>query len=43
MSSRAVSSRAADDDVVIVDANVLLYAVDSAAAHHERSHSWLEA
>jgi toxin-antitoxin system PIN domain toxin len=29
--------------VVIVDANVLLYAVDTAAAHHERCHSWLEA
>lgn len=29
--------------MVIVDANVLLYAVDSAAAHHERSRSWLEA
>jgi toxin-antitoxin system PIN domain toxin len=29
--------------VVIVDANVLLYAVDSASAHHERSRSWLDA
>lgn len=28
--------------MVIVDANVLLYAVDSAAAHHERSRSWLD-
>jgi len=28
--------------VVIVDANVLLYAVDSASAHHERSRSWLD-
>jgi uncharacterized protein len=29
--------------VVVVDANVLLYAVDSASAHHERSRSWLDA
>jgi uncharacterized protein len=29
--------------VVIVDANVLLYAVDRASAHHERSRSWLDA
>ena len=29
--------------MVIVDANVLLYAVDSTAAHHERSRSWLDA
>jgi toxin-antitoxin system PIN domain toxin len=29
--------------VVIVDANVLLYAVDSAAAHHEQAVSWLDA
>jgi toxin-antitoxin system PIN domain toxin len=29
--------------VVIVDANVLLYAVDSASAHHEPSRSWLDA
>jgi uncharacterized protein len=29
--------------VVIVDANVLLYAVDSASAHHEESRSWLDA
>lgn len=29
--------------MVIVDANVLLYAVDSAAAHHQRSRSWLDA
>jgi toxin-antitoxin system PIN domain toxin len=29
--------------VVIVDANVLLYAVDGASAHHERSRSWLDA
>jgi toxin-antitoxin system PIN domain toxin len=28
--------------VVIVDANVLLYAVDSTSAHHERSRSWLD-
>jgi toxin-antitoxin system PIN domain toxin len=28
--------------VVIVDANVLLYAVDSASAHHERSRAWLD-
>jgi len=30
------------DPVVIVDANVLLYAVDSTAAHHENSRSWLD-
>jgi len=29
--------------VVIVDANVLLYAVDSAGPHHERCRSWLDA
>jgi toxin-antitoxin system PIN domain toxin len=29
--------------VVIVDANVLLYAVDSTATQHERSRSWLDA
>lgn len=29
--------------MVIVDANVLLYAVDEASAHHERSWSWLDA
>jgi len=28
--------------VVVVDANVLLYAVDSAAAHHERARAWLD-
>lgn len=28
--------------MVIVDANVLLYAVDRAAAHHERSRAWLD-
>jgi uncharacterized protein len=28
--------------VVIVDANVLLYAVDRASAHHEPSLSWLD-
>jgi toxin-antitoxin system PIN domain toxin len=28
--------------VVVVDANVLLYAVDRASAHHERSLAWLE-
>jgi toxin-antitoxin system PIN domain toxin len=28
--------------VVIVDANVLLYAVDRASAHHDRSLSWLD-
>jgi toxin-antitoxin system PIN domain toxin len=28
--------------VVIVDANVLLYAVDSASTHHERARSWLD-
>jgi len=29
--------------VVIVDANVLLYAVDRASAHHEDARSWLDA
>jgi toxin-antitoxin system PIN domain toxin len=29
--------------VVIVDANVLLYAVDRVSAHHERSRAWLDA
>lgn len=29
--------------MVIVDANVLLYAVDQASTHHERSRSWLDA
>jgi predicted nucleic acid-binding protein len=29
--------------VVVVEANVLLYAVDSASAHHEQSRSWLDA
>lgn len=29
--------------MVIVDANVLLYAVDRASAHHERSRAWLDA
>jgi uncharacterized protein len=28
--------------VVIVDANVLIYAVDRASAHHEDSRSWLD-
>ena len=28
--------------MVITDANVLLYAVDTASAHHEESFSWLE-
>jgi len=28
--------------VVVVDANVLLYAVDTASAHHERSRIWLD-
>jgi toxin-antitoxin system PIN domain toxin len=29
--------------LVIVDANVLLYAVDRTSSHHERSRSWLDA
>jgi uncharacterized protein len=29
--------------VVVVDANVLLYAVDRASAHHEVSRAWLDA
>jgi hypothetical protein len=29
--------------MVVVDANVLLYAVDSDSAHHEPSRSWLDA
>jgi uncharacterized protein len=29
--------------MVVVDANVLLYAVDTVSAHHERSRSWLDA
>ncbi len=29
--------------MVIVDANVLLYAVDAVSVHHERSRSWLDA
>jgi toxin-antitoxin system PIN domain toxin len=29
--------------MVIVDANVLLYAVDRASAHHDRSRTWLDA
>lgn len=28
--------------MVVVDANVLLYAVDATSAHHERSRSWLD-
>ena len=28
--------------MVVVDANVLLYAVDSTSTHHERSLTWLE-
>ena len=28
--------------MVLVDANVLLYAVDSESAHHERSRTWLD-
>jgi uncharacterized protein len=28
--------------VVLVDANVLLYAVDSASAHHDESRGWLD-
>ncbi len=29
--------------MVVVDANVLLYAVDRSSAHHERSRTWLDA
>jgi toxin-antitoxin system PIN domain toxin len=29
--------------LVVVDANVLLHAVDTASAHHERSRAWLDA
>lgn len=29
--------------MVVVDANVLLYAVDRASAHHEASRTWLDA
>jgi hypothetical protein len=29
--------------VVVVDANVLLYAVDQASTHHQQSRSWLDA
>lgn len=28
--------------MVVTDTNVLLYAVDSASAHHERSRAWLD-
>jgi uncharacterized protein len=28
--------------VVVIDANVLLYAVDTASTHHQRSLAWLE-
>ena len=28
--------------MVVVDANVLLYAVDSASTHHEQTRSWLD-
>ena len=28
--------------MVVVDANVLLYAVDSASAHHDDAHTWLD-
>ena len=33
---------AAERAVVVVDANVLLYAVDAGSAHHERSRVWLD-
>ena len=29
--------------MVVVDANVLIYAVDQTSAHHDRSRSWLDA
>ena len=29
--------------MLLVDANLLLYAVDEEAAHHERAHGWLDA
>lgn len=29
--------------MVAVDANVLVYAVDTTSGHHERSRSWLDA
>jgi uncharacterized protein len=41
MRFRVASPRAADD-VVVVDANVLLYAFDTASTHHEPSRSWLD-
>jgi uncharacterized protein len=47
VSSRTTRSRedslSASESVVLVDANLLLYAVDSASAHHERSRLWLDA
>jgi uncharacterized protein len=39
----AASPKGADAPVVVVDANVLLYAVDAESAHHDRSRSWLDA
>jgi toxin-antitoxin system PIN domain toxin len=39
---RAASPKGADRGVVVVDANVLLYAVDTASAHHEPSLTWLD-
>ena len=44
--SRTTRSRAgwprAAEDLVVVDANVLLYAVDTESGHHEASRAWLD-